>query len=321
MRFHIVMAKTIGELMSLKRTGAIIGGGLLIGVGLYFLVWQNIFETRDMLLEMQTSYLVGYFIIISFIWLAGFYLAYLVVGTPGLEFVAKEEEKGTLLLMVSKPLSRLQFLLGKFLALVLTTMLLEIIMLLGTVLLLGKLLGLDPDAMGALLGLVPWIFLFSVIVTLLFASVSIALSTVIKSDTVRGLVFMLIIMLVFGAGPVLRMMWPDTYENYHLYYLDGGYNLGNTYVSLLDQAESGRMMPQSQAWLGITTGAYRAGTEVVLTMFLGASEALDPDIGAMPPSLEKTAYINPAVSAILCLAVSGAAFGVANVFLNRKEVH
>lgn len=320
MRFHIVMGKTIAELMSLKRTIAIVAVGLAAGVGLHFLMWQRLFQIGDMSLEMQASSLVGYFLMISFMFLAGFYLAY-IVGISGLEFVAKEEERGTLLLMVSKPISRFQFLLGKFLALVLTSLLLELIVLLGSVLLLEKLLELDPDILEALLGLVPWIFLFSVIVGLLFAAISIAISALIKNEPIRGLLLMLIIVLIFGAGPGVRMMWPNAYEDYHLYYVDGGYNLGNAYTMLLDQAESGRMTPQIQALSGIFTGSYKTGAEeLILTMFLGASESFDPDIGAMPPSLEPTNYLSPVVSVLLCLVISSAALGVARVAMERKEV-
>ncbi|PIU55759.1 MAG: hypothetical protein COS88_03835 [Chloroflexi bacterium CG07_land_8_20_14_0_80_51_10] len=320
MRFHVIMGKTIGELLSLKRTITIVAVGLAAGVGLYFLMWQRLFESGDMSLEMQTSSLIGYFLIISFMFLAGIYLAY-IIGLAGLEFVAKEEERGTLLLMVSKPVSRFQFLLGKFLALLLTSLLLELIVLLGSVLLLGKLLELDPDILEALLGLVPWTLLFSVIVGLLFAAISIAASALIKSDTIRSLLLMVVIMLIFGIGPMLRTVSPNAYESYHLYYVDGSYNLGNAYELLLNQAESGRMTPQIQALSGMFTGGYKTGaTELILTMFLGSSESFDPDIGAMLPSLEQTEYLNPVVSILLSLAIAAAALGVAKVAMERKEV-
>ena len=321
MKFLVVMGKTIGDLMGLKRTLALVFVGLTPVIFISLASWRNTFQSGTMSLEMQTHFLLGYFIILVFLWLAGFFLAYLVVGSSGQEFVAKEEEKGTLLLMVSKPISRFQFLLGKFLGLVLTSLLLELIVLFSSVLLFWGLLGLDPDTISALMSLIPWIFLFSILVTLLFAAISIALSALFKNDIVRSLLLALTIMLVFGLGPMLRMIWPSTYEDYSLYYIDGSYNLGNAYVMVLDQAESGRMTPQYQAWLGITTGAYRAGAEMVLTMFLGMAGSFDPEIGAMPPSIERTNYLNPAVSILLCLLVTVAAFGVATVALNRKEVH
>ncbi|MFH1560540.1 MAG: ABC transporter permease, partial [Chloroflexota bacterium] len=135
MRFHVVMAKTIGDLMSVPRTVALVAGGLVPALFWSLVVWRETFQANTMSLEMETSSLVGFFITISFLWMAGLYLAYLMVGTSGLELVDRERDKGTLLLMVSKPISRTQFLLGKFLALVLTSLLLEAIILPGSVLL------------------------------------------------------------------------------------------------------------------------------------------------------------------------------------------
>ena len=321
MRFHIVMAKTVGELMSVRRVAAIVIIGLAPPILLAALWWRNLFQGGTMSFEMQAGYLVGAFMVMSFLWMAGFYLAYFGISFSGLESVAKEDERGTLLLMVSKPVSRLQFLLGKFLALMLSALLLEAILLLGTIVAFWGILALDPEILGALLGLVPWVFLFSVIVAILFAAISIALSTLIKNDALRGIAMMLVLALIFSAGPMLRALWPNGYEDYRLYYLDGSYNLGNAYVLLLDQAERGRMIPGAQAWLGLSTGAYKAGPETMLTMFLGGAEGFDPDIGAMAPSLERTTYLGPLVSTALCLVGGLVAFGVAAAALNRKEIH
>ena len=318
LRFHVVMVKTIGDLMGMPRTVALVAGGVAPAV-IYYLVAREMFQAGTKSLEMEMSLLVGYFILISFLWMAGVYLIYLVIGTSGLELVDRERDKGTLLLMVSKPISRVEFLLGKFLALVLTTLLLEAIILLGSVLVLWGLLGLDPDVVAALLNLLPWIFLFSVFVTLAFASLTIALSTLVSNYLVRNVILLTIVAIVFAAGPVLRVQWPDIYEDYNLYYVDGSYNLGNAYALLVDKGETGRILPEFQAWIGITTGAYKGSAEVLIASFLGG-EAFDPDIGAMPPSLERTTYIAPALSIGLSLAVTVAAFGVASLALNRKEI-
>lgn len=109
----IVMNKTISELMSLKRLAA----GLLIGLApaiLFGFVWRESFSWGTMSLEMQMRSMVGYFILISFVWIVGAFIAYVII-TSGIDTISKEEEDGTLLLMVSKPISRFQFILGKFL--------------------------------------------------------------------------------------------------------------------------------------------------------------------------------------------------------------
>ena len=319
MRFHVVMFKTAGDLLSLWRVLALVAVGLVPTVIWSLGVWQGDFEPGVMSLEVQTSRLVDHFMIVSFFWMAGYFLAYLVVGVSGLELVDREFERGTLLLMVSKPISRTQLLLGKYLALVLTALLLEAIILLGSVLLFWVLLGLDPDIVTALLRLLPWIFLLSFFVILLFASISIAMSTMVANDVVRSVVFTVVVLVAYSGGPIMRAQWNDYYEDYYLYYIDASYNLGNAYVRLLEQTETGRMTPQYQAWLGLATGAYKAGAGDVLAMFLGGGMS-DPDIGAMSPSLERTTLLSPIVSICLCLLVTVGALGVANAGLNRKEV-
>jgi len=319
MRFHVVMYKTTGDLLSLWRVLALVAVGLAPTVIWSLGVWQGDFEQGVMSLEMQTSRLVDHFMIVSFFWMAGYFLAYLVVGVSGLELVDREYERGTLLLMVSKPISRTQLLLGKYVALVLTGLLLEAIILLGSVLLFWGLLGLDPDIVSALLRLLPWIFLLSLFVILLFASISIAMSTMIANDVVRSVVFTVVVLVAYSGGPIMRAQWNDYYEDYYLYYIDASYNLGNAYVRLLEQTETGRITPQYQAWLGLATGAYKAGAGDVLAMFLGGGES-DPDIGALSPSLERTTLLSPLVSIGLCLLVTVGALGVANAGLNRKEV-
>jgi len=314
------MAKTIGDLMTLRRTIAVVVIGLLPPVLLALFWWRNLFHNGSMSFEMQTGYLVGAFMVMAFLWQAGFYLASSAIAFSGLEAVAKEEDRGTLLMMVSKPISRLQFLLGKFLALVLTALVLELMLLLGTLVAFWAIIGIDPYTLSVLLGLVPWIFLFSLIVSILFAAISVALSALVKNNAMRSVAMLLVLVLVFMAGPMMRAMWPDGYESYRLYYVDGSYNLGNAYVMFLDRAEQGRMLPQAQAWLGLSTGAYRAGPQTLLLMFLGGPAGFDPDIGAMSPSLERTTYLAPIVSVLLCLLAGLAAFAIGAVALNRKEV-
>ncbi len=317
---YTVMAKTIRDLLGARRVIVAILGGQALAMFLSLVAWADAFEVGRMGLDMQTSYLVGYFITVSFFWMTGLFLAYMVVGTSGLELVDQERKRGTLLLIVSKPIGRLQFLAGKFLALVLTAALLEAAILLVSAMAVKALLGFGPHVLTALLKVLPWIFLFSLLVIVVFTAVSVALSTLVRSALVRNGVFTLVLVAVFAVGPVMRMAWPDIYEDYRVYYFDGGYNLGNVYVDILDQTATVRLGPQAQAWLGITTGAYRAGAEELSTALVGAEGAFDPDIGAMPPSMERSTYVSPAVSLVGIVAVAVAVMAVAAIAFRREDV-
>ena len=102
--------------------------------------------------------------------------------------------------------------------------------------------------------------------------------------------------------------------------MDAGYNTGNAYSLLLDRTETGRMTPQGQAWIGIFNGTFKGGAGLLLRAFLGATADFDPDIGAMPTSLERSDYIAPGVSTVLLLLIAGGAFWAANAALARREV-
>ena len=308
MRFHIILSKTLRDLMSLKRTLALV----LIGVSLPIImsfVWRDWFMTHLMSLEMQTHYIIDNFSIILFMWVAGAFLAVMVAATAA-GFISKEDTDGTLLLMVSKPVNRFEIMLGKFLALVINAMILEAIVLFLAVLAFYFIVPLDPDSVKALLGLLPWVFLFSLLVTLAFGSLSVAFSALLKSRVKITLVLMLMVMLVFLIGLPLRMAALGAYEGYYLYYLDLGYHLGNTFTLFLDQAESGQMMPGSQVLLAIFTGTYEY-----------TEQTFDPDIGAMFPSLELTNYVSRITSMVIWLGISVVMLVLAGVALQRKEVH
>jgi hypothetical protein len=55
--------------------------------------------------------------------------------------------------------------------------------------------------------------------------------------------------------------------------------------------------------------------------YKGVEESFDPDIGAMPPSLELTNYVAPAVSVIILVAIFAIMLGLAMWAIERKEVH
>ena len=48
MRFHVVMLKTMGDLMGLRRTVGLIAGGLLLPVFMCLVDWQETFRSGTM---------------------------------------------------------------------------------------------------------------------------------------------------------------------------------------------------------------------------------------------------------------------------------
>jgi ABC-type transport system involved in multi-copper enzyme maturation permease subunit len=308
MRFHVILGKTLGDLLSLKRTVALVLVGLLFP-GIMSAVWAQGMSGSPMSLQMQIHYVVDNFTILLFMWVAGLFLAISVAATAA-GFISKEDTDGTLLIMVSKPISRFDIVLGKFLALVLNAMIIQTIVLLLSVLIFWAVLPIDPDTFSAVLGLVPWVLLYSLLVAVAFGSIAVALSALMKSRVKITMVVMLLIMLVFLVGMVPRTMFSGAYEAFYLYYPDLGYHLGNTFTMFLDQAECGQMMPQNQPFMTVFAGTYK-----------GMQDSFDPDIGALPPSLELTNYVSPIMSTMIWVAISAIALGLAIWAVQRKEVH
>lgn len=308
MRFHVILSKTLVDLLSLKRTIGLVLLGVSIPLMMSF-VWRGEMIRTPMSLEMETHYIVDGFTLLLFMWVSGLCLA-ISVATTAAGFISKEDTDGTLLLMVSKPINRFELVLGKFLALVINAMIIQTVVLLLSVLVVWIVTPLDPDTFGALLGLLPWVFLYSLLVTLAFGSVALAFSALMKSRVKITLVVMLLIMLVFFVGIIPRVVFSTAYESYYLYYPDLGYHLGNTYTMLIDQAEAGQMMPQNQPFMTVFAGTYK-----------GMEESFDPDIGALPPSLELTNYVSPAVSTVIWMGVFVIMLGLAVWAIERKEVH
>ncbi len=315
-----VFMKTARSLMGFRRVLIMHALGLTPAWFFPLVTWQALFSRGSMSLDMQTSYLAGYFVLITFLWTAGFFLSYLLVGSSGLGMISSEEDRGTLLIMLSKPISRTQLLLGKYLALVATTLVYELSILLGSILILTLMLDLDQQVVSELIGMAPAVMIYSAVLAVLFAALSVLFSGVIRSGPARGAVFTTLLLYVFVAGPVMRIAWPDTYDDYRVYYVDAGYNMGNTFLTMLGGAESDLMTPHGQAIFGITTGTFSGGSGVLLSSFLGAPADIDRDLGAAPPFLERAEHVPWYLSMMFLLAVAAAALFGANRSLLRREI-
>lgn len=315
-----VFMKTARSLMGLRRTLIMLVLGLLPAWFFPAVTWQRLFDSGSMSLDMQTSFLAGYFVLLTFIWTIGLFMSYLLIGSSGLGMISSEEDRGTLLIMLSKPISRTQFLLGKYLALVATTLVYELSILFGSITVLSLMLDLDQQVVSELIRMVPAVMVYTVLLASLFAALSVLFSAVIRSSAVRGAAFAALLLYVFAAGPVMRTAWPDTYTDYRVYYADAGYNMGNTYLTLLGGAESDLMTPQGQAMFGITTGTFSGGPGVLLSTFLGSPADVDPELRAAPPYLERVEYIPWYISILIILGIGAVAFYGANRSLIAREI-
>jgi ABC-type transport system involved in multi-copper enzyme maturation permease subunit len=311
MGFRAVVRKTLIDLTGWKRALILLLLGLFVPV-LNGVFWRFHLQNAGLSPDMATFYLLERFIGISFIWTAGFFLAFAVV-TSAAGAISKESSDGTLLTLVSKPIARRQIVLGKFTGIVIHALLTITVILLIQAVILWFVLPVEAPTFGALLTAIPWIILYSLLVILVFASISLALSSLIDNQVVTTVLACGLIFFIFLFGPIsstMFMMKPQAYENNYVYMIDGSYQFGNAFAPALEQALGGEMLPaqelgEMKGFAGIFEGG-RMGNSYSSSDYQYPGELAN--------------YVTPAASAILLMVLVAGSLTVAVLMTERKDV-
>jgi ABC-2 type transport system permease protein len=309
MRMHVIMLKTLKDLFSFRRTMLFVIAMIiapLIGAGAF----SEGAQISKMPLMMQDQMAVGFYIVLSFMWMVGIPLVLLAGLTCG-GFIAKEDEEGTLLLLVSKPIRRCEIVAGKFLAFMINAALLSLTALLLSALIISSVLELDVYIFNSILSLVQPLFLYSLFVAAVFGGVATALSSVFKSVTKTAMTIAGITILVFFGMMIVRSWLGMLYEDYSISHIDVNYHLGNVFLLFLDSSGY-RMAPIFQGIMGMFTGTFDAADMAVL---------YDMDIGALPPQLPAKDYCTPPQSMLIWSAIATALFILGLMKFERREVN
>lgn len=287
MRFHTIMFKTIGDLLNLKRNILFLILVFIAPIILSTIVGMS-FDLSSMTLANQIQTVNMFYIILVFFWVAGILLVMFTSFTCG-DFITREENDGTLLILTSKPVQRYEIVLGKYLAFIASIILYQIIALVITALMMYWLLPVDPYVLDSMASLIPSMVLYSTFIAFTFGALATALSCISKSRIKTFIVLIGLTVTVFLGFMLFRgyLVGADVYDPYFSW-CDVNYHMGNSYVLVLDSNDF-RMSPTLQAILGTVTGTYNAADPGML---------YDKDIGSMYPSIERTDYISPAISFI-----------------------
>jgi len=310
MGFRAVVRKTLIDLTGWKRTLILLLLGLLVPV-IAGVIWRIDQQHASLSPEMETFNLLKNFIALSFMWTTGLFLAFVVV-TSAAGAISKESHDGTLLTLVSKPIARRQIVLGKFAGIVIHALLMITVIFLIQAVILWFLLPVEAPTFGKLLLVIPWMILYSLLVILVFASISLALSSMIDNQVVITVLACGAIFFMFLFGPVsmVFMKTQQAYENNHVYMIDGSYQLANAFAPALEQALGGEMLPSEQLdEIKYISGLFKGGR---WRDSGGSSEYLYPG--------ELANYVTPAVSAILLMTLVAGSLTVAVLTTERKDV-
>ena len=285
MRFHTVMFKTLDDLFRIKRSLLFIIAVLIVPIIISGLL-NSVLGLSTMSLANQIQTVTMFYIIIVFFWVAGIPLVLLAGVTCG-DFISKEENEGTLLLLVSKPVGRHEIVLGKYFAFLINILILEIIAVTLSALIMYWILPIDPAVLDSMTGLIPAIIFYAMFIAVTFGALATALSCIFKSRFKTIMILVVITMAVFLGFMAFRGFMSDAgiYDPY-IVWADVNYHMGNSYLSFIDSTGY-RMAPTLQATLGMFTGTYSAADPSML---------FDVDIGAMYPSIPRNDYVSPLLS-------------------------
>jgi len=242
-----------------------------------------------------------------FFWSLG--LSYTVfIGISGSPLIADEVSSGTMLILISKPISRIKIFLGKFIGIFLYGMLLSFVAIfvsgwIGVLIKSGNI-----DHFVSLIPFLTALYLYSLFILFLFTSITMALSSIFKKSRNASVGILLIAIFSFLAFQLIRTMLGDFYAIFQLYHFDLGYHLGNVFILFI---ESLNAIPPSTSWqrvFGMLTGVY------------STQSPIDPDQNINLGGFSKTNYYLPIVSLVIWLLIAFLLLAFALISLKKREI-
>lgn len=224
--------------------------------------------------------------------------------------IASEEQSGTLRILLSKPVKRWEYLLGKYLAIVLFTYLVMISCLFVSVACVYFFGPVSPVALGnSFFALLPAYLVYALLVAVFLTTIGTTAATVtanrlrtaLATVAVPGLFFAFLFARTFSGRS-------GVYEDFSLYLIDVNYHLGNVFVFVVE-AFGVSLSPQTQAGLGTVTGVFDA-----------TQWGRDPLVGGFSGSVPLTGYVPAVASLALVVVVAVGLLGVALYHFEHKDI-
>lgn len=241
-----------------------------------------------------------------YFWSLGIVFA-LIISFQAAGIIADEVDRGTMLILVSKPIGRIQIFLGKFLAVFLFGVLISALGIFATAWFSVLVLTGNITHFIMLLPLLEFLFLYSLFINAVFVSITMALSSIMKQGKKVGGVMIAIIAITYLIFMIIRMAANVYYIQYYLYYLDIGYHLTNVFVYFIEITQ---VIPSSSLWQGN------------FSMFFGIFEGgqADSSQGISLGGMEVVDYVSPLVSLYLWLGITLVLLVFGLLKLKKKEI-
>ena len=304
-RTAIIIKKTFLDVFSFKKTIII-----LILVVIFPLIFVLVPTSVDfgLISPNHAATIIGFALIFpAFFWTLG--LVYtIIIGTSGAPLIAEEVKSGTMLLLVSKPISRIKIFIGKYIAVYLYGMLLSFfsIFVIGWIGVFVKSGNIDHFI--SLLPFLTALYIYSLFILFLFTSITMAFSSIFKKARSASILIIFIAILSYIAFLLIRTLTGPFYAAFQLYHFDLGYHLGNVFILFIETLNA---VPPSISWqilFATITGVY------------SIESSIDPDQNINLGGLEKTNYYLPVVSLLLWILIAALllVFGIWS--LKKREI-
>jgi len=304
-RTAIIIKKTFQDVFSFKKTIIILIVGVIFPL---IVVLTPTSVDFGLISPNHAATIIGFALMFpAFFWTLGLVFT-IIIGTSGAPLIAEEVKSGTMLLLVSKPISRIKIFIGKYIAVYLYGMLLSFfsIFVIGWIGVFVK--SGNIDHFFSLIPFLTALYIYSLFILFLFTSITMAFSSIFKKARSASMLIILIVILSYIAFLLIRTLTGPFYGTFQLYHFDLGYHLGNIFILFIETLNA---VPPSASWQTLfasITGVYSLGTSV------------DPDQNINLGGLEKTNYYLPVVSLLLWILIAALllVFGIWS--LKKREI-
>lgn len=290
----IIMKKKLLDNFSIFKTFIYIFIILIIS---YYLIFKtaNIHSPNLSLLDVQAQLVSNYFMFGFFIIIGIPFLLYLVLLSAGA--ISREVDKGTFLLIFSRPIRRFDVLLGKFLGIFIYFFLVNAFILFLLPALGSLFLGLSTSTLFLLYKTSFILLIYSIFITAFIVSLAFVFSSKFKKTIATAVILFIIVLGIFLI-PAANLGGQET--KYTNSFASLGLNILNGFN--LD------LSPNSKREFGQITGTYEARAEASTY----PSQIVEPSrIKSIPSWL----------SLILIIFLSSALFLLSYFFIKRKEIY
>lgn len=301
-----VFGKTIADLSSPKLLAGYFVPFLSVGWFLALVFADNEISDATAPLAQQGTELFASFAVISYFWAAGIPVLALAAVLPA-NTIAREAERGTLRILLSKPVSRWEVFLGTFAAVVGYAVLVALASLLVSAVLLVVMADVGPAAISAgIFAAMAGNLAFALLGASVVGAVGLSLAAFTRSRLRTALGALVVPALYFAFLPI-RIFSGDVYEDYHLYLLDVNYHFGNAFV-FVHEAVGDEFGVKAQTMISIWSGVYE--------MPESGANAEQP----LTASLEPVGHVSMEASFLLLALVAVGAFAAGLYRFQRMDV-